>query len=84
MCTEECSLHFQSPRRVIHVVLKPAEIDPLHRVAQLQVDHPEGVHRDPPGCDDPATRLRGSRIHGQETPRSLSLLIQLKIYVLLN
>ena len=33
---------FQSSRLVVHVVLEPDQVDSVHHLAQLQVDHHQG------------------------------------------
>ena len=65
---------FQASRLVVHVVPEPHQVDPVHHLAQLQVDH----HQDPP-LDLPRhlprlLLLRPPRIHRQEDARRMSRL----------
>lgn len=65
----------QPARRFVHVVPQPAEVDPLHRLAQLQVDDPQGVHRDRADGHVPAAGVRRTRVHRQEADGRLSILL---------
>ena len=62
----DITLQFQSTRLVLHVVSQPDQIDPLHHLAQLQVDHHQDHPLVLPHHIPLHVLLRPARVHGQE------------------
>lgn len=70
---------FQSTGCLVHVVPESAEIDPVHRLAQLQVGDPEGYHHSGRCHYDTAVLLRDTRIHRQaHAGRVISVLFDIR------
>ena len=62
----------QSPRHVVHLVPESAQVDAIHSVAQLSLDHSESNHFPATRSANSALLLQYARLHGEKNDRSLN------------